>query len=148
LRRRILHLMTPAEVAELAAQGVDFQMHTHRHRTPLDRDLFLREIRENRCRIRDITGATAAQFCYPCGSHQPEFLAWLKEADVCFATTCEPGLAAPDSEPLLLPRVVDHTSLSPIEFESCLAGLAFLLPGVGDRSGLPVDHLARLHASR
>src|ERR1700688_356365 len=46
--KRILQVMNPQEVGELAAQGIDFQLHTHRHRTPLDEELFRREIRDNR----------------------------------------------------------------------------------------------------
>lgn len=41
LEKRILHIMTPDEVRELAAAGIDFQLHTHRHRTPTDRELFI-----------------------------------------------------------------------------------------------------------
>jgi len=130
-RRRILCLMKPAEIAELQAAGVDFQMHTHRHRTPLDRELFLREIRDNRARLREITGARAAHFCYPSGVHRPEFLPWLAEESVATATTCVPALCGPDANPLLLPRIVDHPSLSPVEFESCISGFGLLLPNSG-----------------
>jgi hypothetical protein len=42
--RRVMHLMTPAEMRALAADGADIQLHTHRHRTPRDESLFAREI--------------------------------------------------------------------------------------------------------
>src|SRR3954468_21564760 len=48
LRRRLLHLMNPDEIAELAARGVDFELHTHRHRMPLDRHLLWEELKRNR----------------------------------------------------------------------------------------------------
>src|SRR5438128_1773024 len=57
LAKRILHLLKPDEVKELASQGRDVQLHTHRHRTPLDRGLFLREIDDNRDNIQEMTGA-------------------------------------------------------------------------------------------
>jgi peptidoglycan/xylan/chitin deacetylase (PgdA/CDA1 family) len=127
LRKRLLHIMTPAEVSELAAVGCDFQLHTHRHRTPLDRGLFLREIRENRERIEAATGAPATHFCYPCGVYRAEFLPWLAEERVVSATTCEPALARAASHCLLLPRFVDHANLSPIEFEAGISGFTLAL---------------------
>jgi peptidoglycan/xylan/chitin deacetylase (PgdA/CDA1 family) len=130
-RSRILCLMNQAEIAELHEAGVDFQLHTHRHRTPLDRELFLREIHDNRSQLCAFTGARAAHFCYPSGVTRPEFLPWLEEAAVASAATCRPGLASARSNPLLLPRFVDHSSLSAVEFESCLSGLGLLLPNEG-----------------
>lgn len=126
--RRILHLMNPSEAAELARDGVDIQLHTHRHRTPLDRTLFTREIEDNRRRIEAIAGRTATHFCYPSGIWRQEFLPWLEEARVSSATTCEQDLAAPNHHRLLLPRVLDHARLAPIEVESWLTGAGRLLP--------------------
>src|SRR5215213_10993552 len=42
LKKRLLQILSPEEVKQLAADGVDIQLHTHRHRTPKDRSLFLR----------------------------------------------------------------------------------------------------------
>jgi len=126
--RRILQLMTPEEVGCLAADGIDVQLHTHRHRTPLDRDLFIREIVDNRIEIEEMTHENATHFCYPCGFYSEEFLPWLKEQSVLSATTCNPGLATSESNPLLLPRIVDHSALSSLEFESWLVGVGALLP--------------------
>jgi peptidoglycan/xylan/chitin deacetylase (PgdA/CDA1 family) len=128
MARRLLHLMTPAEVTELAGRGVDFQLHTHRHRTPLDRELFQGEIRENRTRIERLANARPTHFCYPSGQHRPEFLAWLAEEQVVSATTCDPGLVTRRSSPLLLPRFVDTSAILPIVFESWLTGTAAWLP--------------------
>src|SRR5439155_7751018 len=44
LQKRILQLMTAQEMAELSRDGVDFQLHTHRHRMPKDESLFQKEI--------------------------------------------------------------------------------------------------------
>ncbi len=128
LARRALHNITADEAKQLAANGVDIQLHTHRHRTPVDRQLFMREIEDNRKSIREISGHAASHFCYPSGQYDPAFLPWLKDAGVVSATTCELGLASPSSNPLLLPRLVDVTSLSSIEFESWLTGVSAALP--------------------
>ena len=126
--RRAMHLLNPDEVKSLANDGIDFQLHTHRHRTPMDRELFLREIEDNRNGILAMTGRRADHFCYPSGAYEPSFLPWLREAGVVSATTCDFGLASGASDPLLLSRLVDVSSLSEIEFESCLSGVSAALP--------------------
>jgi hypothetical protein len=94
----------------------------------LDHDLFIREIDDNRARLQEITGRQANHFCYPSGNYDLAFLPWLEEAVVVSATTCEMGLASSSSNRLLLPRLVDVTSLSAIEFEGWLTGLSSVLP--------------------
>src|SRR5258707_1740749 len=91
---RVMHLLAPDEVKRLAAAGADIQLHTHRHRTPLDRELFLREIEDNRHRIQAMTGLRPAHFCYPSGVYDHRFLPWLQEAGIVSATTCETGFAS------------------------------------------------------
>lgn len=126
--RRIMHNVTPDEVKALSVGGIDVQLHTHRHRTPLDRQLFLREIEDNRKSIQNLTGKHSEHFCYPSGVYDLAFLPWLKESGVDSATTCETGFASPSSNPLLLPRVLDNPQLSSIEFESWLTGVSAALP--------------------
>ena len=128
LEKRIMQNLAPAEVTELAAAGIDVQLHTHRHRTPNDRKLFIREIEDNRQSIRALTGKQAEHFCYPSGAYRRAFLPWLRESGVVSATTCEPGFASVNADRLLLPRVLDNPALSPIEFESWLTGVSAALP--------------------
>ena len=139
LEQRIMHNLTASEVKQLASDGVDVQLHTHRHRTPKDRKLFLREIEDNRASIKEMTGSTASHFCYPSGDYDQMFLPWLHEAGVESATTCELGFASRDSNSLLLPRFLDNESLSDIEFESWLTGVSSALPrrrlGAGKQVG-------------
>lgn len=127
LRQRILQLMTPAEIAELAAAGINFELHTHRHRMPRDRALFEREIRDNREAIEAMTKNKAAHFCYPSGDYDQMFLPWLVEQGVVCATTCDPGLASVRSNSLQLPRFVDTTGKTALEFESWLSGVGAML---------------------
>jgi len=125
---RILHLMKPDEIRELAEEGVDFQLHTHRHRTPLDRDLFVKEIVDNRDALLRSSGQAASHFAYPSGVHHRAFLPWLAEQGVASATTVESGLARSDSNPLLLPRLMDTNILADVEFEAWLTGARAMFP--------------------
>ena len=125
--KRILQLMNPSEVAEIAKDGVDVQLHTHRHRTPEDEALFRREIADNRQRILSLTGQTPRHFCYPSGVYRKEFLSWLQKENVLSATTCDAGLTAPGDNPFLLSRFIDTTGRTQVEFESWLAGLGALI---------------------
>lgn len=123
LERRILQIMSAEEATAVARAGIDIQLHTHRHRTPRDRDLFRREIIDNRRRIADITGKEAVHFCYPSGHHVPEFIPWLAELGVKSATTCDRGLASPGSHDLTLPRVLDDMTVEDVRFDSFFAGV-------------------------
>jgi peptidoglycan/xylan/chitin deacetylase (PgdA/CDA1 family) len=125
--RRLFHLMTPEEIKILSKQGVDIQLHTHRHQTPRDRHMFEREITENRLKIEELTGKQARHFCYPSGDYQAEYLSWLSELGVSSAATCDPGLGHAKTNPLLLPRFLDASNVSPIEFESWLTGVGALM---------------------
>ena len=126
-RKRILQLMNAREVAEIARDGVDIQLHTHRHRTPEEENLFRREIADNRSRLQSITGREGRHFCYPSGIYRKEFFDWLKKERVDSATTCDAGLASPEDNPLLLPRFVDTSGRTQVEFESWLSGVGSLL---------------------
>ncbi len=128
--RRILHLMSPDEVAALPPELVDVQLHTHRHRTPRDRDLFTREITDNRERIARLAPRPypAEHFCYPSGDYDARFVEWLGELGVTSATTCEPGAATRDTHPLRLPRIIDSSALSETEFRGWLSGVSEWLP--------------------
>jgi peptidoglycan/xylan/chitin deacetylase (PgdA/CDA1 family) len=142
LRRRILQLMTPEEIAELTTAGINFELHTHRHRTPRDQVLFVREIRDNRDALQSITKTRPTHFCYPSGDYDLMFLPWLAEEGIVSATTCDPGLASARSRPLLLPRYIDTTAQTPLEFEGWLTGVGALLS-----TGANVARLRRLARS-
>jgi peptidoglycan/xylan/chitin deacetylase (PgdA/CDA1 family) len=124
--KRLLQIMRPAEVTAMAEAGIDIQMHTHRHRTPLDEDLFRKEMTDNRQRILELTGHSPTHFCYPSGHYEMMFLPWLEREGTISATTCDPGLASRTSHPLLLPRFVDTTMQPLYVFEAWLSGAGHL----------------------
>jgi peptidoglycan/xylan/chitin deacetylase (PgdA/CDA1 family) len=127
-RKRLLHLITREEARQLAREGVDIQLHTHRHRESRNRERMFRELDDNKARIMDATGIEPLHFCYTGGLHLPEFPGWLREYGLRSATTCEAGLAGADTDPMLLPRLVDTTGLTDAEFLAWISGLGQLLP--------------------
>lgn len=126
----VFQIMPPNEVAALPADLVDVQLHTHRHRTPRRRDLFLRELRDNAACIRATRGheTPLAHFCYPSGDYDGAFLGWLRETGIEYATTTLPGLASADHDPLLLPRLIDTAARSDYAFEGWASGFADFFP--------------------
>lgn len=127
LAKRILQLMNEQELAEVFANGVDVQLHTHRHRTPEEEQPFRLEITENRQRILAVTGENATHFCYPSGVYQKQFFAWLEKENIASATTCDAGLATPSGNRYLVPRLVDTTGRTQLEFDSWVSGVGALL---------------------
>jgi peptidoglycan/xylan/chitin deacetylase (PgdA/CDA1 family) len=123
LDRRMFQILSSEEVTKVGRAGIDIQLHTHRHRVPMERDLFVREIQDNRREICEATGKNPVHFCYPSGSHAPEFFPWLRECDVRSATTCERALASRETEALLLPRVLDDSATDSLRFQSFVSGL-------------------------
>ena len=128
-RKRIVQLMNARELQEIAGNGIDVQLHTHRHRTPEDESLFRREIQDNRAIIHQLTGGDPVHFCYPSGVYRRSFLPWLEKEHVVSATTCDAGLAARHTESLLLPRFIDHQNRSELDFESWVSGVGHLVAG-------------------
>lgn len=127
MQKRILQLMNRRELTELYEARVDLQLHTHRHRTPRNEELFRKEIRDNRERIAEIVPGARTHFCYPSGVYEREFLGWLAADGIVSATTCDTGLATAESNPLLLPRFVDTCGRSDLEFESWVNGIGDFL---------------------
>jgi peptidoglycan/xylan/chitin deacetylase (PgdA/CDA1 family) len=129
LQERRQQIMSADEIRALPHDLIDVQLHTHRHRTPLRKGLFLREIEDNRQALAALRpGEKLDSFCYPNGWTDVQFLPWLRELGVEIATTTEAGLASKNDDRLLLPRLVDSTGLTRVEFEAWLSGVASLLP--------------------
>lgn len=127
-RRELFHIMRPEEVHQLAIEGCDIQLHTHRHRSPLEEGAFRREVAENRARIRAWTGTVPRHFCYPSGEFRGRFQDWLRKEGVHSAVTTQPGMVTAQTNALLAPRLVDTEVLPQVVFRGWLDGVAGLLP--------------------
>jgi peptidoglycan/xylan/chitin deacetylase (PgdA/CDA1 family) len=128
LANRTMMLMRRDEVAALSKEGVDFQLHTHLHRTPPEADVFVEDVLRNRDRIMEITGIQPTHLCYPSGVYHMSYLPALHREGVVSSTTCHPDLASRASNPLLLPRFVDTSAITDLEFEGWVSGVSSCLP--------------------
>lgn len=124
---RRLSLLTPDELRALRGQGVDVQLHTHRHCLPLESDALTRELRDNRAVLEPIAGRHLEHLCYPSGIWSAAQWPTLAAAGVASATTCDAGPNAPDAPALGLRRALDRDGLAQIELEAELTGFAEML---------------------
>jgi peptidoglycan/xylan/chitin deacetylase (PgdA/CDA1 family) len=126
-RRRLWHLMTPNEIEAIARSGVDVQLHTHRHRFPLDTNIAKQEIEENRAVLEPIVGKKMRHFCYPSGVWNKTHWKALKEAGCYSATTCESRMNSAKTPLLAFGRFLDAEDIPQIEFEAEVYGFKDLL---------------------
>lgn len=126
----ILSIMNKPELKKMKEQGIDIQLHTHRHRMPLNPNRLSAEITENRAILEPITGVALNHICYPCGIWDAQQWDTLKKLNIISATTCEPGLNSPDINPLALNRFLDSECCPQIEFEAELFGYKDLLRSI------------------
>ena len=122
--KRILRMISPEEAARMYAEGLDLQLHTHRHRVPYDAPRPSNEIRDNMRVIEGVGARRPVHFCYPSGSYVPELEGWLRENGVVSGATCETGLVQRRTNQYFLPRIIDQESFEPVEFKSWLSGLS------------------------
>jgi peptidoglycan/xylan/chitin deacetylase (PgdA/CDA1 family) len=127
LERRSLNLMNFHEIHTLAEEGMDVQLHTHRHRLPDEFYLVRQEIMHNRQCLEPLTGKKLRHLCYPSGIWSHQHWPWLETLGILTATTCEPGLNYTDTPLLGLRRFLDGENISQIEFEAELSGFSELL---------------------
>jgi peptidoglycan/xylan/chitin deacetylase (PgdA/CDA1 family) len=124
---RILSIVDPEEIAAMAGEGIDIELHSHRHDLPLDREAALREIEENRAVLEPLAGRRLVHFCYPSGFYRQEQLPWLAEAGIASGTTCIRGLNYQDTNWLELRRFLDGEDVSFIEFEAEISGFSEMM---------------------
>lgn len=129
-RRGILHRMNLDELRAVAAQGIDLQLHTHRHCLPTHYDEFARELDENRSALRQATSQEFQHFCYPSGEYHVGAGDLLRRYGLLSATTCDPGLAACSTDPYYLPRYCDSTPTTSAGFEAWISGASALLHSI------------------
>lgn len=124
---RRFSLMSSDEIVEAARGGLDIQLHTHRHRFPLETTSALRELSDNRRALEPLVGRPLTHFCYPSGQWSEDHWQPLLAAGIESAVTCDPGLNDSTTPPLGLRRFLDGETVSQLEFEAELWGLSAFL---------------------
>jgi peptidoglycan/xylan/chitin deacetylase (PgdA/CDA1 family) len=135
VEERILSIVNRDEIAEMVIDGVDIQLHTHRHNLPLDKNDMRAELDENRSFLEPITKKRLVHFCYPSGYWNEQHLPWLSEAGIESAVTCKDGLNYPETPRLLLNRFLDSERVSSIEFEAALCGFTEVVRNISSSVG-------------
>lgn len=124
---RLLSLINPEELQKMVKNGIDIQLHTHRHRLPLDACVVSQEIADNRATLEPLVKNSLQHLCYPSGVWSEKHWPWLEAAGILSATTCDPGLNYGNTPRLALHRFLDGEDISQIEFESEMFGYSELL---------------------
>lgn len=122
-----LTLMSESQIKQCVAQGIDVQLHTRRHKFPLDRESAIAELTENRSDLEPIVGKQLEHFCYPSGRWDEQHWSWLSETGIKSATTTDGGFNYYGDNTLALKRFLDSDDFTDIEFEAELVGVAEFL---------------------
>ena len=123
VRSRRFTLMSGEQITEAARAGIDIQLHTHRHRLPLDPGLLIREIHENRSILEPLVRRPLRHLCYPSNVWSRDQWPALAAAGVHTATTCDPGMNRPETELFGLRRFLDGSNFHQVVFEAEVFGV-------------------------
>lgn len=127
VEQKVFHLMSLPEITEAVRRGHDIQLHSHRHRAPLnDPDGLAREISDNRALLEPIAKRRLHHFCYPSGVYDKSIWPQLEALEIDSATTIEQGLNFAGAPVLGLKRLLDGQEVTLIEFEAELCGFVEL----------------------
>lgn len=133
-RSRRFGLMNEPEIRQLATDGFDIQLHTHRHTIGSDDDELRREIADNRAALEPLVGRRLAHLCYPSGEFTASAIQILKSEQIASATTVMPGLNFQGADHYLLRRTLDSVMIPQIEFEAEVSGFLDLVRFLTGRS--------------
>lgn len=108
--RRQALMMTPDQIRDLLAAGMELGAHTHRHPilAAMPDDAALADIAEGKAALEAITGRRATLFAYPNGKPETDYnqrhVEMVRALGFDAAVSTVPGTAGPDSDPWRLPR--------------------------------------------
>jgi peptidoglycan/xylan/chitin deacetylase (PgdA/CDA1 family) len=111
-------LLTRRQVQELAAAGVEFGGHSHRHRdlTTLEAGQLKREVVGCQKALTDLLGRPARSFSYPYGHWDARVAEEVRRAGFDAACTTRPGKLTAQGDPLAVPRIIVKRSDDALDF--------------------------------
>ena len=118
-KSRRFSLLSNKELAKLSENGVDIQLHTHKHTMENLED----GINKNILFLQSCVSSDIKHFCYPSGKYHIDDEGILRKAKIESATTCEPGFVTKKTNPYYLPRFLDSEGIDQIIFEAELCGV-------------------------
>ncbi len=124
---RVFHFLSAAEIGQLKNDGVDIQLHSYRHRWPLEKEAAIKELSDDREYLGPIVEKKLNHFCYPSGFYSPSQFEYLRDAGIESATTCKSGLNYPHTHRFALNRFLDSEAIHQIEFEAEMSGYLELM---------------------
>ena len=104
--------LLPSQVKEMSDYGIDIEGHTltHKELSTLNYDEQLKEVKESKTKLENITGKNINFIAYPSGSYNDETLKAVKEAGYSMAFTVKKGQAHKGDNQYEINRVlVDYT---------------------------------------
>jgi len=126
--KRYLSLLTLYEIKLLSEKGVDLQLHTHRHRMPLEmKNEIEKEINDNKICLSPCVQNKLEHFCYPSNVYDLSCESILKANGITSATTCNTGFVSTNCNYYYLPRFLDGESVPQIVFEAEVCGVQEVL---------------------
>jgi len=124
---RRLGLMNEIEVARLASDGFNIELHTHRHHLDGTNEQLCNELCDNRIALEPIVGRPLEHFCYPSGRYSLGTFEILRQQGVKSAATCDVGFNYHGTDPLALRRILDSVTIPQIVFEAEMSGFMEIL---------------------
>ncbi len=132
--KRLIAFMSLDEARELRRQGIDLQLHTHRHRLPdATYEELKGELTDNRNVLCKVTDDELVHLCYPSGHYTDWHLEQLNRLNVETATNTEPGFIRKNTGKLELTRFLDSDALTDLEFEAEMSGFFEIIRRCGYR---------------
>jgi peptidoglycan/xylan/chitin deacetylase (PgdA/CDA1 family) len=119
-------LMSRSEILEWSRSGQEVGSHSLDHPSlpELSEDQVRMQINDSRQILSEIVSQNVTAFCYPYGNFLPEHLQIVAQAGYQSATTTKPGLAGPQDETFMLPRVGVWRTTHMLRFlQKCLTRL-------------------------
>jgi peptidoglycan/xylan/chitin deacetylase (PgdA/CDA1 family) len=126
-RCKAFDLCDESALVEADAKGFEIALHTHTHGLgDFSVERVTAEIEQNRASLARILGRpsdTFRHFCWPSGEYTPQAVSHVQATGIDLATSCELDLASAESNPLLLPRILDGQGTTDEGFLVAVSGL-------------------------